>query len=160
MAGETEASVSAWTTDTVLAHLRELIDERDRRYEQRFEGQEKAVAAALAAQEKAVAAALSAADRAVSKAELAAEKRFEAVNEFRGQLADQAGRLLPRSEADVALGGVREKIDGLTGRVEALGTRLERGEGQRSGLKDGWGYLVGAAGFVATLIAIAYALAK
>ena len=149
MPGETEASVSAWTTDTVLAHLRELINERDRRYEQRFEAQRTAVDAALAAQEKAVA-----------KAETAAEKRFESVNEFRGQLADQAARLLPRAESDVAFAGVREKIDGLAVRIDALATRIERGEGQRSGLKDGWGYLVGAAGFVATLIAIAYALAK
>lgn len=63
-----------------------------------FAAQEKAIAAAFAAQEKATAAALAAAKEAVAKAEVASDKRFESVNEFRGQLKDQAGTFLARPE--------------------------------------------------------------
>src|SRR6185295_19908076 len=87
--------------------LREYVDVR-------FEAQEKAVAAALAAQEKAVNAALTAADRAVAKAETAAEKRFESVNEFRAQLADQARNFLTTQEANIRFASLTEKVDLLT----------------------------------------------
>ena len=63
-----------------------------------FAAQEKAIAAAFAAQEKATAAALAAAKEAVAKAEVASDKRFESVNEFRGQLKDQATTFMPRTE--------------------------------------------------------------
>lgn len=42
MSGETEQNVSAWTPDTLL----ELMNERDRRYGERFAAQEKAIAVA------------------------------------------------------------------------------------------------------------------
>ena len=94
--------------------------ERDRRYAERFKAledmvnqrfsdqgvavaaafaaNEKAIQAAFASNEKATAAALAAAKEAVVKAETATEKRFESVNEFRGQLKDQASTLTPRDE--------------------------------------------------------------
>lgn len=83
-----------------VAALRELMDERDRSYIERFTSSErnvvtamsaaeKAVATAMTAAEKAVATAMAAAEKAVTKAEFAAEKRFDAVNEFRQTLADQ-----------------------------------------------------------------------
>lgn len=88
---EVEANVTA---------LKELMDERDRSYIERFTSSErnvvtamsaaeKAVATAMTAAEKAVATAMAAAEKAVTKAEFAAEKRFDAVNEFRQTLADQ-----------------------------------------------------------------------
>jgi hypothetical protein len=147
-----------------VAGLRDLIttlaNERQERVDERF-----IAAAVLAdqrfmAQEKAVSAALAAQKEAVAKADLANEKRFESVNEFRAQLADQAARLLPRAEAEVEHRALRELIERNAAMIAALSLRIERSEGQRGGLRDGWGYLVGAAGFVATLIAIAYALAK
>lgn len=110
------------STEEILSALRALVDERDKRYEQRFNSQqeamekaftaaEKAVAAALAAAEKAVNAALTAQKEAVNKAETAAERRFEAVNEFRGQLADQAASFLPRKEYDAQHAALGEKQD-------------------------------------------------
>ena len=182
MPGETAEKQSGWTVDTLSAHFAQMIDEHDRRYEQRFVAQEKAVADAFLAAEKAVQAALTAQKEAVNKAEAAAEKRFESVNEFRSQLGDQAATFLPRNEylaqhqalidkvvaGDEALGG---RLDGAVKALQdtiarngeliaALGIRIERSEGQRTGLKDGWGYLVGAAGFIATVIAIVFALIK
>jgi len=146
VSGETERDISAWTNDTVLAHLRMLLDERatalaavmderdrkyaefrstlgseidglrtliddrrdaasaqnderDRRYEQRF-----------LAQQEAVTSALESAKEAVAKAETATEKRFEGVNEFRAQLADQARELMPRKETEGLFAGIAERV--------------------------------------------------
>jgi DNA-binding SARP family transcriptional activator len=114
--------------------LRTLIDERDVRYNQRFQAQQEALTAALSAAKEAVAAALLAADRAVSKAELAAEKRFESVNEFRGALSDQTAKLLPRVEADARFSNLEEKIN-----------RLDKADAGRSGgeiVKDNSGRVI------------------
>ena len=105
------------------------------------------------AQKEAVAAALAAADRAVAKAESAAERRFEAQNEFRGTLSDQARLLMPRAEAEQAFKTINDKIDGLSSRVSS---REDRGQGRG----DVWGFIVGAAGFVAAVVSIAFAMMR
>jgi len=141
-----------WTLDTLRAYADAAIEHAqavssialaaaEKLSNQRFEDQDKAVAAALAAQKEAVLAALNAADRAVSKAELAAERRFEGVNEFRGQLSDQAATFMSRAEALLQMQANADKID-------VLATRMDRTEGRSSGLNAGWVILVGA---VATL---------
>ncbi len=79
---------SGWTVETLKAHVDAILAERDVRTTQQFDAQEKAVRAALEAAQK-----------AVDKAEEAATKRFESVNEFRAQLADQAASFLTRREA-------------------------------------------------------------
>ena len=79
--------------DDRFASVMEAIRASDLRNQQRFEAQEKAVNAALAA-----------ADRAVVKAETAAEKLFDAVNEFRAQLKDQNATFLSRAEFYWAVG--------------------------------------------------------
>jgi tetrahydromethanopterin S-methyltransferase subunit G len=61
--------------------IRAVIAEQDKRYEQRFEAQERATATALASTKEATVAALASAKEAVIKAEAAAEKRFEGFNE-------------------------------------------------------------------------------
>lgn len=104
--------MSEWTVDTVNEHLKAMIGEADRRNEQRF-----------AAQEKAVAAALQAAKEAVAKAEIAAEKRFDSVNEFRAQLSDQAGTFMPRREAE-------QRADALAEKLNEVSSRIDRREGQ------------------------------
>lgn len=66
-----------------LKAVREIMDERDRRYNERAKAQDTAVSAALAASE-----------RASSKAEAASERRFEGVNEFRGTVQDIINNVL------------------------------------------------------------------
>jgi hypothetical protein len=91
--------------DVLLAKIETLqtvMDERDIRYEQRFKAMDEKTSLALTASEKAVA-----------KAEIATEKRFDSVNEFRGQLKDQAATLVPRAEADSRFKGLEEKIESL-----------------------------------------------
>jgi hypothetical protein len=86
---------------------RELMDERDRRYDERFKATDERTNLALVSSEKAVA-----------KAEIATEKRFDAVNEFRGQLKDQAATLMPRAEVDTRFNALAEKIESIkTGSV-------------------------------------------
>lgn len=133
MSGETEASVSGWTVDTLHSHviattehLEQLVDVNDRRYSELFRAQEVAMSAALAAAEKAVAAALAAAEKATTKAELAADKRFEAVNEFRQALADATSTNIPRTEHAAVYNSLVEKND-------FLASRLDKLEGNRSG---------------------------
>src|ERR1700679_3792438 len=92
-----------------LISLREYVDIR-------FDAQEKAVGAALAA-----------ADRAVGKAELASEKRFESMNEFRGALADSARLLMPRAESEQVTKVLATKVELLETRVNA---REDRGAGE------------------------------
>lgn len=93
---------AATQTITDREYLSAIMAERDRQYSQRFDAQEKAVAAALAA-----------AKEAVSKAEGAAEKRFESVNEFRNTLKDQQSGLATRPEVDARFKAIEDKIVGL-----------------------------------------------
>lgn len=125
-----------------LVGLRELIDERDRRYEERSTAQKEAVTSAL-----------SAADRAVAKAELAADKRFEGVNEFRAALADQQRTLIPRAEVVVMTNALEAQISVVTKQVEQL-------LAERAGVRGGWGYAVGVAGLVLTLFSLFMVLWK
>lgn len=126
MSGETDAQVSGWTVDTLHSHVVRVMAELDLRYQQRFDAQQEALAAALLAAEKAVGTALTAAEKAVIKAETAADKRFEAVNEFRAQLADQAATFMPRLESDARFLAIEEKISGIA-------KMIERSEGRRAG---------------------------
>ena len=116
-------------------HLKELLMEVDLRNQQRFEAQEKAVQAALVG-----------AERAVLKAEAAAEKRFEAMNEIRGAMSDQGRMLIGREEALARMSGLEEKVGALT-------ERLDKAEGSGSGLKAGWGYLIGGVGLLLAILA-------
>jgi hypothetical protein len=140
------------------ANILEILNERDRTYQQRWEASEKAVLTALlaqkeavyaafTAQEKAIAAALTAADRAVAKAEIASEKRFDSVNEFRAQLSDQAQTFLPRAEFDRANTAVNDKMDSnnkaLVDKIEDLRSFKDSTVGRGGGMSDIWIIMLG-----------------
>jgi len=127
----------------------------DLRYQQRFEAQSDALAAAFLSQQtamqtalktaqEAVQAALAAADRAVSKAELAADKRFEALNELRKMLNDMVATLFPRTEAESRFKAVAEKIEAQSKtqidkieanakRIDELSGRIQTIQGEKAG---------------------------
>lgn len=109
MSGETERDVSGWTVDT----LRALMDERDRRYGERFKAQEKAV------------------DNVAKET----KEKFASVNEFRGALSDQTNTFIPRAEALAT-------HDRLAGDIKALTDRLNLAEGNRQGVRLSAGVLV------------------
>lgn len=78
-----------------------------------FLAQQTAMKTAFDAADKAVAAALESAEKAVTKAETAAEKRFESVNEFRQQLADQASTFISRTEYDVRVKALTDLLSSI-----------------------------------------------
>lgn len=84
-----------------------LIDERDRRYEERFVAQ----------------------SEAVNKAEKAQQEYNIRSNEFRAALDDQAKLMLPRNEADQRFSQVRELLDVQGKQVVELQRLISRGEG-------------------------------
>lgn len=134
--------------EQAIAAVTAVLNERDHRYEQRFLAQENAVQLALARVDKEfhehlaqvraeTHAALEAADKAIGKSETATEKRFESVNEFRGQLADQASRFMPRAESLQRHEQNAEKLDGLEKRLREdmsrVNSRLDLMTGSASG---------------------------
>lgn len=104
----------AQLADPSPRELLSILNERSTANNQRFDAQEKAVAAALAA-----------AKEAVAKAEAAAEKRFEGLNEFRGTLKDQQATLMPRAEIVALLKAMDEKIQNNDARVSQIVNRAE-----------------------------------
>ncbi len=133
-----------WTVETLKEYIESLLAERAVRIEQRIDTIESSIALGFTQSANAVKSALDAADRAVQKAETAAEKRFESVNEFRNTLGDQQRNLIPRTEAQVLINALADKISDLTKQLDML-------QAERAGIKGGWGYAVGVIGFVMTI---------
>jgi hypothetical protein len=119
-----------------IESLERVLTERDRRYTERF-----------AAQEGANKLALEAAEKAVLKAENASEKRFEAVNEFRATLSDQAATFITRKEVEALMLAVNATL----GRHESSAANIS---GRGSGMGQLLGWLVAAASAGAALVAL------
>lgn len=130
-----------WSLETALDYVLAVISGNDKRYEERFLASQKALEIGLAGTMREISVALAASKEAVLKAENATEKRFESVNEFRGTLDNQQRTLIPRSEVDVLIRSVTEKIGSLEKIVDAMSV-------ERKGIVAGWGYAVGVVGFL------------
>jgi hypothetical protein len=146
MLGREGGSALKELIEAKLADMRDLLQERyatqTKALDAAFLAQQAAVATSFDASEKAMAAALLAAKEAVEKANLANEKRFDSVNEFRAQLNDMIGTLLPRAEAEVRFTGLDSKVadnkDSIAGMKSAdaaaagrlLGTATSQSEGR------------------------------
>jgi hypothetical protein len=164
------ANKEGWTFDTLRTHLVALIEERDRLYGVRLdtlvadqityrESHERFAATSLASIEKHIATevqhlhdiiaqALASTELAISKKDVADEKRFEAVNEFRGQQADIIRGFLPRAEYTVEHQSMQRQIDELT-------KRLNLQAGRATGYSNLYGWVIGGLGLLATLITVA-----
>jgi len=144
-----------------LSALTKMLDERyatqTKALDAAFLTQQTAMQTALNAAEKAVNAALIAAKEAVDKANTANEKRFESVNEFRGQLNDLVGTMISRNEAGVRFQAIEEKISNVQSAIDKGFTAVDvKGmAGQQY-----WGYLVGAVGLIAVIITLFLALTR
>jgi hypothetical protein len=131
-----------WTVDILHQHLMAILEERDKRYTQRFTDLETALRAALAASEK-----------AISKAETATERRFESVNEFRQTLTDQAASFVTREVFDEAMKTSRERQQETTDRQN---TQLGKG----AGLNAGWLILAAAIPIIIAIIMMVVTLSR
>jgi hypothetical protein len=112
-----------------VARLQELMDERDRRYSEVASAQARAVDAAFAS-----------AKEAVLKAEAANAARFESVNEFRGQLNDQAANFVTRTETEQRMEAMRAQlqlqVDGNAAQIAAVMRNQSEGAGRRGGAEN------------------------
>lgn len=109
-----------------LVAVREVIDERDRRYTSLFEEAKDAMRSALAAQKELTDSSFKSSEKAIIKAEDAQREYNLRSNEFRGQLEDQANRLMPKEEANTRLSVVDDKIEDVKKDIASL--RESRGE--------------------------------
>lgn len=124
---------------TAFAAAEKAVDQRattlDREFHEHLEQVRHENALAFLNSDKAVQAALTSQKDAVTKAETATNKRFESVNEFRGQLNDQAALFLPRTEYDARHTNLEDRVTDIT-------NRLNRSEGSRDGVRLTTGTLV------------------
>jgi hypothetical protein len=122
--------------ESAFSAFKELMDERDKRYEQRSSAQDTAVESALATSKE-----------AVNKAETATERRLEVLNELRGVVVDQSREFSRKSEVDLLINAIGGRIDTLTSIVNAQ-------QAHGGGIKDAFGYVVAGAGLLLAGIAI------
>lgn len=157
-----ESMARADTLHDQISALQEMLLER-------YQTQEKGLQTALTAAEKAVGTALVSAEKAVVKAEIASDKRFESVNEFRQQLADQAATFPSRIEVDARLISLTEKIEALTNsnanRITELTSRVDKATGIGTGQtaekdigRQNLTVIIAAVGLLIAAIAAVYAL--
>lgn len=127
---------NGWTFSTLLTYVRALIDAseeksrllieaNDRRADQRFEMQQAALKAALDS----------------------SDRRLEGMNEFRKTVDDQQRLFLPRAVAETKWTAQDEK-------TLYILARLERLDGQKSGVSAVWLVILGAFGLIGTVLAI------
>jgi len=96
------------------------MDERDRRYEDKFSAAAIAVTAALQAQEKASNERFSASEKAIEKAEKSQADYNLRSNEFRQALDDQAKLQYTRVEANTRFGTADASLEEVKSRVSEL----------------------------------------
>jgi hypothetical protein len=74
----TEFAKQDWTIETVKDHVLAVMDERDKRYEQRFQASQKAI----------------------DEAKAESQKKFEGTNEWRGMVSDAQKNFVTRKEVE------------------------------------------------------------
>lgn len=139
-----DAAVSSMKTEIAGLHL--LLEAADRRYEQRFDLQEKAVTVALASQEKAVSAALAAMEKAVLVAEGNSEKWRSNANEWRGAMDDREERMVMKEHLNPVINGLQKEVD-------ELKTVSQISIGRGEGMDKLWKYIVAGLGSGGVIVA-------
>lgn len=116
---------------------------------ERIKGLRQLLNVTSAASDRANGLALEAAEKAVLKAESANERRFEAVNEFRATLSDQAAQFITRKEVEALLSAVNATLG-----------RLESNAANQTGRGQGYGslvsYAIAGAGVVIAIAAVIF----
>lgn len=117
---------SKWTLESLKEHFEARLNEWDKRLDQRFESQEKAI----------------------HTANTANEKRLDSVNEFRGQLKDQSGDFMRKVQAD-------ERFTAIEARMKIMEDAALKIVGKGTGSQQLWVIILAVVGLVAGLIGIA-----
>ena len=130
--------------------LRRVMDERDKMYTERAMRDRLALEAALIAAKEVTATSFSASKEAIAKADTAQHEYNIRSNEFRGQLDDQAKRLISRSEVEVLLKGVEDKIARLDMETRQNREAINMTAGKGAGMDQLWQYLLAGLGLLGT----------
>jgi hypothetical protein len=134
-----------------LEAMKALIDERDRMYAERDNSRRTAVEAALIAAKEQTASSFAASKEAITKAEQAQHDYNMRSNEFRGQLDDQAKRLISRSEVESMIKNLEEKISRVDNDQRTLRDTVGSGVSRGEGMNAFWQYLLAVIGLLGSL---------
>jgi len=113
MGGETEKEISGWTVDTLHIHLDQQFRDLRLQLDDKFKANRAQLDERFSSQQAMVKTALD-----------SNEKRFESINEFRAQLGDQQRTFVTRSESDIRIAALGEKVDDLSRRITDLDLRV------------------------------------
>ncbi len=119
---DSAAGSSAATDVSLREYLTSLIQAAELRSDARFDQMKEMVDAAFQSSQK-----------AIEKADTATEKRFEGVNEFRAQLADQAGKFVTRETMDALIDKLAQQIDRNRQDLDSLEKRIDLRQGEIQG---------------------------
>lgn len=144
MPDDPEREPSGW-------EIMRLMNERDRLYAERRHADRDQLASLIMSVKEAAQAATASAKEANGKAEAANEKRFDSVNEFRGQLADQATTFLTRAEFDAHHAA-------LTKDTAEIGKRVDQMAGREKGTSDARAITIAAVGIAIGLAGVIIAV--
>lgn len=129
------------TAQALATNLARAIEEGDERLREHIASQYRQIQDALESAEKLEVARIAAvlertnlisesSAEAIRKAEASTERRFEGVNEFRAQLAEQATKFMPRETADTRFAALQDALDQRAGtnaaKIETLQQRLDQ----------------------------------
>lgn len=163
--GETEKDISAWTVDSLKEHMEAKLELIQQHFEARIDNYEKRLLERQAAQQEAIsqvrsetARALADADKAISKSENQMEKRFDAVNEFRGQLNDQVKTFLTRETYEVAHEALDGKVDIIQNLITGIIAEKRGGQEQVTERRQDNSSKIGMIVAVATVINVMFVL--
>jgi chorismate mutase len=133
--------------DRRFAAIHELVEVKENNLRELIEESRKQTELRITCVQREMTVINDASEKAITKADAANEKRFESVNEFRAQMADQSVLFIPRREVETLFNSNSEKITALT-------DRMNRSEGRGMGISQLAGWIFGGAGFLVGLIAI------
>ncbi len=131
-----ELIAQVFTLEAELSAFEKLMDERDKRYEQRAKAQDDAVAAAMVAAKEAT---------IVAKTEV--DSHLKSLNEIRTMSLDQAKTFAVGKVVDLQIDGLKAEVKGVRETVLTQTAHV-------GGIKDAWGYFAVAAGLVIAALAI------
>lgn len=138
--GHTAKDPSGWSLDTLKDYFERLFHEYDRRLEQRF-----------IAQEKAVTAALDAAKEATDKYEADVERWRIANNEWRQAMLDRENKFVTTDTFDTQIKGWNQRFDDLDKKIDDLTRSRDVSAGRQHAITA----LIGL-GFAAVTVALRF----
>jgi hypothetical protein len=127
--------------------LRDKVQLLQEQFDRRFSSAESQTNLRIASLEHLMVTVNYSSEKAIAKADAANEKRFESVNEFRAQMADQSALFISRREVETLSAGMSDKIGTLT-------DRMNRERGRSTGIVQLAGWICGGVGLLVGLIAI------